>query len=165
MPVALGVQLLGWAQAQAPRFTFAASNYHPPSDQATIVQSPGIDEGEPSNMHLPEPLRPRPPPAGPQATHSGQLCTSCRSCTRHARTSTSFKRPKRPFCANGTRLYILHESMNIGSLYTSCIGHSTEACFLAIRRHDLVRNLLRFSVARFQGSEKAITGVRASGTA
>ena len=48
VPVVLELLLLGWAQAQAPRFTFAASNYHPPADQATIVQAPGLDEGEPS---------------------------------------------------------------------------------------------------------------------
>ena len=47
MPLALGALLLGCAQAQLPKFTFAASNYHPPADQATIVQSPGLDEGEP----------------------------------------------------------------------------------------------------------------------
>ena len=59
VPLALGMLLLGWAQAQAPRFTFAATNYHPPADQATVVQSPGLDEGEPRNEDLPKALRPR----------------------------------------------------------------------------------------------------------
>ena len=45
--LALGVLLQERVQAQTPRFTFAASNYHPPADQATVVQSPGLDEGEP----------------------------------------------------------------------------------------------------------------------
>ncbi len=40
------------------------------SRQVSMKVSPGM-------RHLPEALRPRPPPAGPQATHSGQLCSSC----------------------------------------------------------------------------------------
>ena len=43
--LALGTLLLACASAQEPHFTFAASNYHPPADQASIVQSPSFQEG------------------------------------------------------------------------------------------------------------------------
>ena len=70
--LALGVLLQERAQAQTPRFTFAASNYHPPADQATVVQSPGLDEGEPSVcVYYPNLLSPRQQPAVTQATLVG----------------------------------------------------------------------------------------------
>ena len=43
--LALGTLLLACASAQEPHFTFAASNYHTPADQASIVQSPSFQEG------------------------------------------------------------------------------------------------------------------------
>ena len=45
VPLVLSALCLACVQAQGPRFTFAASNYHPPADEATILQSPSYQQG------------------------------------------------------------------------------------------------------------------------
>lgn len=165
VPLALGTLLLGWAQAQVPRFTFAASNYHPPADQATILQSPGLDEGGFISKLLLKPLRPRPPPAGPQATHSGQLCTSLSSYTEQEGALACGARPERLFCAWRACLHALHHHMNISSLYTSYIIYGNEASSLVLRRRYLTHCMGPRSLLCFQGSEMGLTFVLVTGAA